>query len=60
MNCDEFPFASTKEGSTKGDSMFSARLIDANDNQEAGRRLNSIYTLNRLLDNDPFYIQITS
>ncbi|MFD2422412.1 NucA/NucB deoxyribonuclease domain-containing protein [Amycolatopsis pigmentata] len=59
LNCDEYPFASTQEGAAKGDGNYSARLIDAGDNQAAGRWLNSNYTLNRILDGDAFYIAIT-
>ncbi|GHK05869.1 hypothetical protein SY2F82_76660 [Streptomyces sp. Y2F8-2] len=56
---DEYPFASTKEGSTKGDNRFSVRLIDGKDNRKGGERLNHVYTLNRILDGDPFYVKIT-
>ncbi|MFD4190812.1 NucA/NucB deoxyribonuclease domain-containing protein [Amycolatopsis thermoflava] len=59
LNCDEYPFATTQEGAAKGDGNYSARLIDARDNQAAGSWLVSNYTLNRLLDGDAFYIAIT-
>ncbi|MFD2415537.1 NucA/NucB deoxyribonuclease domain-containing protein [Amycolatopsis pigmentata] len=59
LNCDEYPFASTEEGAAKGDGNYSARLIDAGDNQAAGRWLNSNYTLNRILDGDALSIAIT-
>ncbi len=59
LQCDEYPFASTKEGSTKGDNRFSVRLIDGTDNRKGGERLNEMYTLNRVLDGDPFYLKIT-
>ncbi|MGW7258536.1 NucA/NucB deoxyribonuclease domain-containing protein [Streptomyces sp. NPDC054834] len=58
LECDEYPFASTKEGSTKGDNRFSVRLIDGPDNRKGGERLNEMYTLNRMLDGDPFYVKI--
>ncbi|MDQ1017443.1 NucA/NucB deoxyribonuclease domain-containing protein [Streptomyces afghaniensis] len=60
LECDEYPFASTKEGSTKGDNRFSVRLIDGPDNRKGGERLNETYTLNRVLDGDPFYVKITN
>ncbi|MFE7133410.1 NucA/NucB deoxyribonuclease domain-containing protein [Streptomyces sp. NPDC057638] len=60
LQCDEYPFASTHEGSAKGDNKYSVRLIDKTDNEEGGRMLNSMYTLNRVLDGDPFYLKITS
>ncbi|MFF8659204.1 NucA/NucB deoxyribonuclease domain-containing protein [Streptomyces huasconensis] len=49
LECDEYPFASTKEGSTKGDNRFSVRLIDGKDNRRGGERINEMYTLNRVL-----------
>ncbi|MFK4143857.1 NucA/NucB deoxyribonuclease domain-containing protein [Streptomyces sp. NPDC004065] len=59
LQCDEYPFASTKEGSTKGDNRFSVRLIDGKDNRKGGERLAAMYTLNRVLDGDAFYMKIT-
>jgi hypothetical protein len=58
VNCDEFPFASTYEGAAFGDQNVSARLIDAKDNQLAGTRLGSMYTANRMLDKDEFFVQV--
>ncbi|WP_261955901.1 NucA/NucB deoxyribonuclease domain-containing protein [Streptomyces nigrescens] len=60
LQCDEYPFASTREGSNKGDNRYSVRLIDGADNETGGRRLNSVYTANRILDGDPFFVKITS
>ncbi|MFE2026518.1 NucA/NucB deoxyribonuclease domain-containing protein [Streptomyces hygroscopicus] len=60
LQCDEYPFASTKEGSNKGDDRYSVRLIEGTDNESGGWRLNSMYTLNRILDGDPFYVKITN
>ncbi|MGR3868089.1 NucA/NucB deoxyribonuclease domain-containing protein [Streptomyces graminifolii] len=54
LQCDEYPFAFTKEGSTKGDNRFSVRLIDGTDNGKGGRRLDEMYTLNRIIDGDAF------
>ncbi|MGI5484726.1 NucA/NucB deoxyribonuclease domain-containing protein [Streptomyces lavendofoliae] len=59
IQCDEYPFASTYEGSLKGDNRFSVRLIEGTDNEAGGRMLNSVYISNRILDGDPFYVQIT-
>ncbi|MDN3061239.1 NucA/NucB deoxyribonuclease domain-containing protein [Streptomyces sp. SRF1] len=39
LQCDEYPFASTKEGSNKGDDRYSVRLIEGTDNESGGRRL---------------------
>ena len=74
LNCDEFPFASTYEGAywstteADGDSNGwmqwngSARMIGEEDNQDAGRDyLNTrFYKANRILDNDKFFVAITS
>ncbi|MQS38005.1 hypothetical protein FFZ77_20990 [Streptomyces katsurahamanus] len=60
LECDEYPFASTQEGSTKGDNKYSVRLIEGTDNGAGGNMLNSMFTLNRVLDGDPFYVKITS
>ncbi|MFI5825300.1 NucA/NucB deoxyribonuclease domain-containing protein [Streptomyces rishiriensis] len=60
LQCDEYPFASTKEGSTKGDNRFSVRLIEGTDNETGGRRLDQMYTLNRIIDGDAFYMKITN
>ncbi|MEU5094505.1 NucA/NucB deoxyribonuclease domain-containing protein [Streptomyces sp. NPDC020996] len=59
LECDEYPFASTKEGSTKGDNRYSVRLIDGKDNRAGGKRLDEMYTTNRVLDGDAFYVKIT-
>ncbi|MFJ5680867.1 NucA/NucB deoxyribonuclease domain-containing protein [Streptomyces sp. NPDC093097] len=60
LQCDEYPFASTYEGSTKGDDRYSVRLIDGKDNETGGNRLNAMYIANRILDDDPFFVTITS
>jgi hypothetical protein len=39
LNCDEYPFATTREGASNAGGNYSARLIDATDNQNAGRWL---------------------
>lgn len=59
LNCDEYPFQSSYEGAAAGDNQYSARLIDAADNQAAGRALLATYNTNRILDDDPFHVQIT-
>ncbi|MEU6384437.1 NucA/NucB deoxyribonuclease domain-containing protein [Streptomyces bauhiniae] len=55
LQCDEYPFASTKERGAEN-LRYSARLIDGPDNEAGGRRLNSTYTANRILDGDAFYV----
>ncbi|WP_229328301.1 NucA/NucB deoxyribonuclease domain-containing protein [Streptomyces sp. UNOC14_S4] len=58
LQCDEYPFASTKEGSMNGDNRYSVRLIDGSDNGAGGNLIQSLYEQNRILDNDPFYVKI--
>ncbi|MDN3025729.1 NucA/NucB deoxyribonuclease domain-containing protein [Streptomyces sp. S.PB5] len=59
LECDEYPFASTKDGSNKGDNRYSVRLISGTDNRNGGNRLDEMYTTNRVLDGDAFYVKIT-
>ncbi|TDC85533.1 hypothetical protein E1193_02550 [Micromonospora sp. KC606] len=72
LNCDEFPFASTREGAYTGSSASngdtngwqtwhgSSRLIGELDNQESGRRYLNLgfYQPQRILNNDPFFVSI--
>lgn len=57
LECDEYPFASTKEGAAAGDDRYSARLIDGTDNRTGGQRLNAMHTVNRMLDGGAFYVK---
>lgn len=52
--CDEFPFASTKEGAGKGDGSFSVRYVRQTDNSTAGARLSIWYGKDRILDGDAY------
>ncbi|MCP9211607.1 NucA/NucB deoxyribonuclease domain-containing protein [Streptomyces sp. NEAU-Y11] len=60
LQCDEYPFASTREGSLKGDNRFSVRLIEGTDNHNGGKAIQATYDANRILNGDPFYVKITS
>ncbi|MFI1105208.1 hypothetical protein [Streptomyces melanogenes] len=63
--CDEYPFASTYEGSARYRyeqnyrGWWSAAWVLKNDNEEAGARLGRWYANDRILDNEPFFIPIT-
>ncbi|PTM57776.1 NucA/NucB deoxyribonuclease domain-containing protein [Desmospora activa] len=48
--CDEFPFASTWEGTAFADGNFSIRMISADDNNAAGRWLGAWYAYDRIID----------
>ncbi|MET7426391.1 NucA/NucB deoxyribonuclease domain-containing protein [Dactylosporangium sp. NPDC005555] len=66
VNCDEFPFASTYEGSKTGTEAnnglqrFSVRLIDTADNQYVGGILLEVnfYRALRVLDGDKFFVRV--
>lgn len=52
--CDEFPFASTKEGAGKGDGNFSVKYVPQSDNSKAGGALSKWYGQDRILDGDAY------
>ncbi len=57
--CDEFPFASTWEGSAmNGLDWFSVRLISKESNGAAGAWLGAWYAYDRILDGDRFYVNV--
>ncbi|MGQ4390424.1 NucA/NucB deoxyribonuclease domain-containing protein [Streptomyces sp. SAS_270] len=56
--CDEFPFASTKEGAGKGDGNFSVRYVPQADNSAAGSRLSQWYGQDRILDGDAYGMSV--
>ncbi len=56
-NCDEYPFASTNEGASSG--AFSVKRIDSADNQQVGTRLGNFFTSQRVVNGDPFYVNVT-
>ncbi|MBV9026511.1 MAG: hypothetical protein JO362_22565 [Streptomycetaceae bacterium] len=59
-SCDEYPFASTYQGAFLSGGKFSRRMLSDPQNTGAGRALNSVYALNRVLDKDPFQVEITA
>ena len=56
LDCDEFPFASTVEGSLSANGNFSARYINYSDNRSSGTQLGSFYQRMRRLGQDPFWV----
>jgi Deoxyribonuclease NucA/NucB len=56
-SCDEYPFATTLQGASRGP--YSVRWIDATQNSTAGSRLASFYNYNRVLDGDNFFVAIS-
>ncbi len=59
LNCDEYPFASTYEGSNNGNRRFSARVIEGDDNKTAGMILKRFYHKYRVFDGDAFFVHVT-
>jgi hypothetical protein len=63
-DCDEYPFASTLEGSVNYGNFrnYVVKPIDSKDNQDAGHELGDFYAAQRILGddgiNDPFYVSV--
>jgi len=58
--CDEYPFASTYEGSAKGDGNYSLQRLDATANLSAGGKLSAWFSSDRILHKDKFLISINA
>ncbi|MFF8939281.1 NucA/NucB deoxyribonuclease domain-containing protein [Streptomyces paradoxus] len=56
--CDEFPFASTKEGAGLGDGNFSVRYVPGAENSKAGSELADWYGSDRILHNNAYGIYV--
>jgi hypothetical protein len=62
-DCDEFPFASTREGGgyvhpQNGKDNFSVKAINADQNQQAGSELNIFFSRYRVRAGDPYWLLI--
>ncbi|WP_371517721.1 NucA/NucB deoxyribonuclease domain-containing protein [Kitasatospora sp. NBC_01300] len=58
LQCDEYPFASTWEGAAKDDNNYSIMPVNKTDNLSAGGTLSAWYANERILDKDPFFVDI--
>ncbi|WP_399932179.1 NucA/NucB deoxyribonuclease domain-containing protein [Streptomyces kanamyceticus] len=67
--CDEYPYASTKEGAVEGANKqspndgyrhFSVDPITKSHNKDAGDDLANFYRANRMLDGDKFYVHLVT
>ncbi|MFS1299376.1 LamG-like jellyroll fold domain-containing protein [Streptosporangium longisporum] len=56
LDCDEFPFASTMEGSLSANGNYSVRYISNSDNRTSGNQLGVFYQRMRRLGQDPFWV----
>lgn len=54
--CDEYPMASTWQGSGFGDGNYSLEMVPATANQSAGGSLAHFYSSQRILHNEEFYV----
>ncbi|WP_158558285.1 NucA/NucB deoxyribonuclease domain-containing protein [Spongiactinospora gelatinilytica] len=57
-SCDEFPFASTREGAASTVSNYSVKIIKDRDNCSSGARTSVFYQRNRILDRYPFWVDV--
>ncbi|MET8983176.1 NucA/NucB deoxyribonuclease domain-containing protein [Streptomyces sp. NPDC004539] len=57
--CDEFPFASTKEGAGVGDGNFSVRYVPGTENSRAGTELSEWYGSDRILHGDQYGMSVS-
>jgi hypothetical protein len=58
MQCDEYPFASTREGGSALPANSRGRaFVPAGEQRRQGGLINSFYSGNRVLDGDPFWVQ---
>ncbi|MBH1935824.1 hypothetical protein I5Q34_16370 [Streptomyces sp. AV19] len=55
-DCDEYPFAASREGGNPN--RGSTRIISAGDNRSAGARLGGFYKAQRVLNGDGYYVRI--
>lgn len=56
-DCDEYPFAATNQGASKG-SAFSVRRIDSGDNRRSGAKLGCFLAGQRVLDGEAFFVDV--
>ncbi|MFI0220056.1 NucA/NucB deoxyribonuclease domain-containing protein [Streptomyces lydicus] len=57
-SCDEYPFASSKEGGNKYPADQKLKWVPKGSNDAQGRALNRFYGPNRVLDGDPYFINM--
>ncbi|MFE1444414.1 NucA/NucB deoxyribonuclease domain-containing protein [Streptomyces sp. NPDC058739] len=57
-SCDEYPFATTWQGAYQSGGRFSRRMLDDDQNTEAGGALNGFYTYSRVIEGDRFLVWI--
>ncbi|GAA3412350.1 hypothetical protein GCM10018952_24770 [Streptosporangium vulgare] len=58
MNCDEYPFATTKQGAASANGHYSLRAVSAKQNRAHGDALGAFYAHYRVGSNNPFWVAI--
>ncbi|MET7728484.1 NucA/NucB deoxyribonuclease domain-containing protein [Streptomyces mirabilis] len=58
MSCDEYPFASTREGGFQSGMTNGWAWVPAKEQNAQGGLLITFYTENRVIDGDAFYVQV--
>jgi hypothetical protein len=59
MSCDEYPFASTREGGGHAGAMGSGwAWVPVKEQGSQGGLISSFYQNERILDGDPFYVKV--
>ncbi|MEQ4726145.1 LamG-like jellyroll fold domain-containing protein [Nonomuraea sp. B19D2] len=58
-SCDEFPFASTHQGTAYAGINYSVAIVECTDNTTAGALLGAWYHRERILEKDPFWVDTT-
>ncbi|WP_158088617.1 NucA/NucB deoxyribonuclease domain-containing protein [Thermoactinospora rubra] len=57
--CDEYPFRSTWQGAYTGDPEHTfSDLIPESENQDGGEQLSWFYRYHRIIEKDPFYVEV--
>ncbi|MGW4959885.1 DNRLRE domain-containing protein [Nonomuraea sp. NPDC004186] len=60
IHCDEYPFASTKEGAGKQDGNYSIQAVAKDDNLLHGDALNRFYSDYRVVPGEEFWVKVVS
>ncbi|WP_408638115.1 NucA/NucB deoxyribonuclease domain-containing protein [Nonomuraea corallina] len=58
--CDEYPFASAKQGAKEAAGNYSVRALSQKHNSRHGGTLGRFYTKYRIIPGDPFWVWIVS
>jgi hypothetical protein len=58
IQCDEYPFASTKEGAGKQDGNYTIQAVSRDDNLLHGQDLNRFYSDYRIVPGEEFWVKI--